>query len=624
MKGITHEQSLPLYHKQNGVAERYNRSVANMGQTLLQGSGLGNQFWGYAFMWAAYTNNNIPNKKRAIQHPLSYCLVRSHNWRGQGYLARKRTSTSPKNIAKKTCHFTGILRKGNLSSNDVARLRTKMDVPFLLNNIRLGDFTKEETFAKQERTAENIIKPSDKILRGYKEAMSSDKREEWANAIDEELQDMRRMEVFEIAPLGDKHHIINGGWVFAKKIDNLSGRTRYKARYVAQGNRQYYDKEYKETFSPTATFSALRLLLTWAAKHKWLVHSFDFTTAYLNAPIDMDLWIKPPDGLNIPKGMGCRLKKALYGTKQAGRCWWEHLSSKLKALGFERSAFNSSVYFNTKDKGVTWIQVDNGIVIAQTREALERLRMGLEETFLIKWKDGVESLIGMEIQWHEVGFMLTQQRLIRNIVTASWDGKKLANTPLPPKQELRGKLTGTTCAGAGASALGITATPAWIPPPHPGPRPEDLSERRTHHGFVGCEFSRSTHGYLLMVHGCAVAWSSKRLTTVASSTSHAEYMALSLASRQDMWLKRLIHDVFNTTLNLLLQCNNELAIRVSNDSGSNKRTRHLDRDFYIVNEMLYNKEATLEWVSTKDMKADGLTKSLGPLLHKNFTSYFLT
>ncbi|MBW0494403.1 hypothetical protein O181_034118 [Austropuccinia psidii MF-1] len=61
MKGITHEQ--------NGVAERYNRSVADMGRTLLWGSGLGNQFWGYAFMWEAYTNNNIPNEKTGRSAP---------------------------------------------------------------------------------------------------------------------------------------------------------------------------------------------------------------------------------------------------------------------------------------------------------------------------------------------------------------------------------------------------------------------------------------------------------------------------------------------------------------------------------------------------------------------------
>ncbi|MBW0573332.1 hypothetical protein O181_113047 [Austropuccinia psidii MF-1] len=140
----------------------------------------------------------------------------------------------------------------------------------------------------------------------------------------------------------------------------------------------------------------------------------------------------------------------------------------------------------------------------------------------------------------------------------------------------------------------------------------------------GGEFSRSTHGYLIMVHGCAIAWSSKRLATVASSTSHAEYMALSLASRKGMWLKWLINNVFGRGMNLLLLRDNKLAIRISKDSASNKRTRRSDRDFYIVNEMLHNKEPELQWFCTRDMKANGLTKRLGPLLHHRFGSHFLS
>ncbi|MBW0529802.1 hypothetical protein O181_069517 [Austropuccinia psidii MF-1] len=140
----------------------------------------------------------------------------------------------------------------------------------------------------------------------------------------------------------------------------------------------------------------------------------------------------------------------------------------------------------------------------------------------------------------------------------------------------------------------------------------------------GGEFSRSTHGYLLMVHSCAIAWSSKGLATVASLTSHTEYMALSLVSRQGMWMKSLVKDVFGRNLSLSLLCENESAIRISKDSASNKRTWHSDRDFYIINERLYNKEVELEWVFTRDMKANGLTKSLGPILHQRFCSHFLS
>ncbi|MBW0539402.1 hypothetical protein O181_079117 [Austropuccinia psidii MF-1] len=60
-QGITHERSIPFFHQQNGVVEHYNRTIANMGHTILLGSKLPKSFWGHAFMWAVYTNNMLPN-----------------------------------------------------------------------------------------------------------------------------------------------------------------------------------------------------------------------------------------------------------------------------------------------------------------------------------------------------------------------------------------------------------------------------------------------------------------------------------------------------------------------------------------------------------------------------------
>jgi transposase InsO family protein len=61
-KGIVAERSLAYHHFQNGAAERFNRTVADMGRSLLYNSSLGKEFWGYAFTWSSWTLNRIPNK----------------------------------------------------------------------------------------------------------------------------------------------------------------------------------------------------------------------------------------------------------------------------------------------------------------------------------------------------------------------------------------------------------------------------------------------------------------------------------------------------------------------------------------------------------------------------------
>jgi hypothetical protein len=77
----------------------------------------------------------------------------------------------------------------------------------------------------------------------------------------------------------------------------------------------------------------MRVLLAVAARQNWPVYNFDFVAAYLNAPINEEVWVKAPEGLEIQDGEACLLDKALYGTKHTARCCWKHLSGTLHMLG---------------------------------------------------------------------------------------------------------------------------------------------------------------------------------------------------------------------------------------------------------------------------------------------------
>ncbi|MBW0539535.1 hypothetical protein O181_079250 [Austropuccinia psidii MF-1] len=90
-----------------------------------------------------------------------------------------------------------------------------------------------------------------------------------------------------------------------------------------------------QTYALTATFKLLRLVLTICGVRGWYVNSFDFVSAYLNAEIDTDIWVRPPNGLHIPSSFRCKLRKALYGTRKAaiagGNAWRrdsQHLATR--------------------------------------------------------------------------------------------------------------------------------------------------------------------------------------------------------------------------------------------------------------------------------------------------------
>lgn len=129
----------------------------------------------------------------------------------------------------------------------------------------------------------------------------------------------------------------------------------------------------------------------------------------------------------------------------------------------------------------------------------------------------------------------------------------------------------------------------------------------------GGEFARSTYGHVTRLFGVPVAWVSKRQTCVATSTCHAEYMAIGAACRDSVWLHSLISDILPRIERPLLLGDNTSLVHVSTDNTSNKRTRHTDREFYYINEQLHKKRVDLIWIPTAEQLGDVFTKILGPL-----------
>ncbi|WAQ86172.1 hypothetical protein PtA15_6A804 [Puccinia triticina] len=177
----------------------------------------------------------------------------------------------------------------------------------------------------------------------------------------------------------------------------------------------------------------MRILLTLAAKNNWPVYNFDFVAAYLNAPINEEVWVQAPEGLDVEAGEACLLKKALYGMKKAARCWWKHLRGTLADLGYISSYYDSSVYTlsNKVNRSIIWVHVDNGIVTGSSDEALKLLETQLKGSLEIKWEEGLSSMVGVKITRTEDGFELRQPCLISKILNEQWDGVSLASSPLP-------------------------------------------------------------------------------------------------------------------------------------------------------------------------------------------------
>ena len=126
-----------------------------------------------------------------------------------------------------------------------------------------------------------------------------------------------------------------------------NGKSLHKARYVAKGFSQTKGINYSETFSPTARLSSVRILASLAVNMDMHVHQLDFKTAYLNAPIDYDIFVEQPVGFEVKNNENFvwKLNKSLYGLKQSGRMWYFLLHDFLTDLGFKNSAAENCIYF---------------------------------------------------------------------------------------------------------------------------------------------------------------------------------------------------------------------------------------------------------------------------------------
>jgi hypothetical protein len=176
-------------------------------------------------------------------------------------------------------------------------------------------------------------------------------KKEWADAMTEEYQFIIKNDVWKIVLRSKNKYGVSYRGLF--KIKHVADESieKYKARFVARGFSQKEGINYEETFAFVARYTSIRTIIALAAKMKWKLHQMDVKTAFLNGVIEEEVYIEQPQGFEVEdrKSHVCRLKKVLYGLKQALRAWYGHINSFLTSLGFTKSKADSNLYFKIMD-----------------------------------------------------------------------------------------------------------------------------------------------------------------------------------------------------------------------------------------------------------------------------------
>ena len=130
---------------------------------------------------------------------------------------------------------------------------------------------------------------------------------------------------------------------------------------------------------------------------------------------------------------------------------------------------------------------------------------------------------------------------------------------------------------------------------------------------------RLVSGYAFLYAGSAVSWMSKQQSTVASSSTHAEYIAAAEAVKELVWLRRLLSELRqDITEPTTLYIDNRAADLLVHNPINHAATKHIDVRYHFIRECISDKSVRLSLIGSNNMTADVLTKSLQSMKHERF------
>ena len=475
--------------------------------------------------------------------------------------------------------------------------------------------------------------------------------------MDDEIKSIHDNKTWTLTYLPPNTKPIGCKWVLRKKLKSDGSIERYKARLVAKGFTQKEGIDYFETFSPVTKITSIRIMFAIASACNLEIHQMDVKTAFLNGILEEEIYINQPEGYVVKgeENKVCKLNKSLYGLKQAPRQWYEKFKKEVKNFGFKTFKVESCVFYKVTDnyKVLMTLYVDDLLIFGSNLDCINETKSFLAQTFDIKDLGPVDVILGIKVLKKNGGFILTQSHFIEKVLRKfNHIDCKPSKTPLNPNnklvphkgepvnQEEYAKIIGSLIYAMNntrpdiACAIGIlsrfTSNPSsehW----------KELSrvlrylKYTMHYGLhyycnnsvLECYSdanwasdrtnSKSTSGWLFTIGGAIVAWSSKKQSCIALSSMESEFIAMSLASKDIIWMKnfmRCIPFISVPKAPITLYCDNQAAIHNTKNERISSNSKHIAMRYNHIRQLVKKGKIALEYLPTDQMRADPLTKPL--------------
>lgn len=422
------------------------------------------------------------------------------------------------------------------------------------------------------------------------------------------LYDLDIMDALPILSLPPKARLLCSIWRYCRKRLPNGTLLKYKACLCVNGKEHAFGRDYWETYAPVAARSTIRLLLYLSTILNLHTRQVDYTSAFPQADLDVPVYMRVPQGWYVDstgklaqhrdskfqdKDHYLKLKKNLYGCKQAAHNWFKKLSEGLLREGFVKSKTDSCLFM--RHDCIIVVYVDNCLFFSPNKSMIGSVIASLSTTFKLKDEGDVSAFLAVQINKDPKAktISFTQPGLIDQIIrdvgiTRSSKGKDTpvdsilyADADGPPRVEswnyrsILGKLNylanytrpdismavhqcARFCSAPRAlhelaiklivRYLLATRDKGMVLTPNMNFNLDMLVDAN----FAGRWHKEVSHlrdsvlsrtGYVVTFCGCPISWSSKLQSEIALSTTESEYIALSSATRELLPLRRVLLDL---------------------------------------------------------------------------------
>jgi Reverse transcriptase (RNA-dependent DNA polymerase)/gag-polypeptide of LTR copia-type/GAG-pre-integrase domain/Integrase core domain len=502
------------------------------------------------------------------------------------------------------------------------------------------------------------------------EALCSARAEKWKAAMNEEMEHLENNDTWTLCELPADRRAIDNRWVFKTKLNSDGTIEREKARLVAKGYSQIEHVDFTETFAPVMKYKSLRIVLAFATIKDYEIEHLDVQTAFLNATLKEDIYMKQPEYYEVKskgeKELVCKLNKSIYGLKQASNEWNKEISNTIKSFKFNQCKSDTCVYWKQSINNnviILAIFVDDIIVIHSPQDNAEwdKLKEQFKNKYKIKDNKNSNFILGMRIERGGNSLKISQPLQIDKVLKEfEMDNCKSKDTPSEllklseadcpiteddklkmehfPYKSLVGNLLYLSICTRPDISYSVNRVSRFMK--NPGEKHWIACKRILRYlkstselglsyqnnrnddkiilsGYCDADWAgdvddrKSTTGYIIKINGCLINWVSKKQSTVSLSSAEAEYMSISATIQEMQWIRSLLKE-----LNILseqvpiLYCDNQSAIAISENDKFHNRTKHIDIRHHYIRETIKNKEVELKWIASESQEADILTKSL--------------